>query len=424
MKNSNVKLKLNEKHFITKKDYDYFQLNPQFKCTTYIHTVGNEQYYILIPTNENTLPTIENYLNGHKFKFKRNSWHVKLIKYIWGYDSHDFPYVCNYFWLAVFTVCIAPLVTPFKLLAQLILVLIKYSIVAVTFVIDLIPTKKLKKYFEERSTLKFEDEVTKVLNRIQAAYETNNFKLVGDDYRRYVKCNIKYIDDAFNRFKDNNNYWSDDKQFKLINRFFTELESYNYGKTKSKQINLISPNLQLKIKSSKSSLSSRRQELSDLIKLIKPLTNILMYAIGSIIGVSLLFIMYTFIPSIAIFIYDCLVALYKFLVNKWLDILYIVLFLGILVISTIAVINIVGFLRNHLKFSIKNSWLCDAIQFIGKCFKFIMRILYIVIVQPILFIINMFVWISSGLVELYYIIKALKSENCPAIEWEEDDTTK
>ena len=36
------------------------------------------------------------------FVLKKNSWHVKLMKFIWDYDYRDFPNMCPYFWLSVF----------------------------------------------------------------------------------------------------------------------------------------------------------------------------------------------------------------------------------------------------------------------------------------------------------------------------------
>lgn len=33
------------------------------------------------------------------FVLKRNAWHVKLMKQIWGYNYYDFSNMCPYFWL-------------------------------------------------------------------------------------------------------------------------------------------------------------------------------------------------------------------------------------------------------------------------------------------------------------------------------------
>lgn len=44
------------------------------------------------------------------FKLKKSSWHLSLMKWIWGYDSHDFYNLCPYFWLTILNLFIAPFV--------------------------------------------------------------------------------------------------------------------------------------------------------------------------------------------------------------------------------------------------------------------------------------------------------------------------
>lgn len=41
------------------------------------------------------------------FKFKKDSWHMRLMSFIWGYEYYDFRNMCPYFWLSVFNVLIA-----------------------------------------------------------------------------------------------------------------------------------------------------------------------------------------------------------------------------------------------------------------------------------------------------------------------------
>ena len=44
------------------------------------------------------------------FKLKKNSWHYKLMSWVWGYNYRNFPNMCPYFWLTVFNViCIIPI---------------------------------------------------------------------------------------------------------------------------------------------------------------------------------------------------------------------------------------------------------------------------------------------------------------------------
>lgn len=48
------------------------------------------------------------------FKLKKSSWHLSLMKWIWGYDSHDFYNLCPYFWLTILNLFIAPFVGLFE----------------------------------------------------------------------------------------------------------------------------------------------------------------------------------------------------------------------------------------------------------------------------------------------------------------------
>lgn len=40
------------------------------------------------------------------FVLKKNAWHSKLMKFIWGYSHYDFSHICPYFWLSVLNVVI------------------------------------------------------------------------------------------------------------------------------------------------------------------------------------------------------------------------------------------------------------------------------------------------------------------------------
>ena len=50
------------------------------------------------------------------FKLKKNSWHMSLMTWIWGYTYRDFSNMCPYFWLSVLNVIILPLFLFSKLL--------------------------------------------------------------------------------------------------------------------------------------------------------------------------------------------------------------------------------------------------------------------------------------------------------------------
>jgi hypothetical protein len=47
------------------------------------------------------------------FVLKKNSWHTKLMKRIWGWNYYDFSNMCPYFWLTVLNCLIAPFIILF-----------------------------------------------------------------------------------------------------------------------------------------------------------------------------------------------------------------------------------------------------------------------------------------------------------------------
>lgn len=53
-------------------------------------------------------------MTDSKFVLSKNSWHVKLMKFIWNLDHKAFSYMCPYFWLSVFNVLIIVPFLPIK----------------------------------------------------------------------------------------------------------------------------------------------------------------------------------------------------------------------------------------------------------------------------------------------------------------------
>lgn len=54
-----------------------------------------------------------------EIKLSPNSWHAKLIDWVFGFKPKDFRNLCPYFWLLVASLFLVILVTPFKLLGKL-----------------------------------------------------------------------------------------------------------------------------------------------------------------------------------------------------------------------------------------------------------------------------------------------------------------
>lgn len=79
-----------------------------------------------------------------------DSWHAKLIKFIWGFSPGDFKNLCPYFWLLMASIVLFPVIAPFKVLA-----LIIFSI-----------ADSVSKFLEENIELSF-DRYTTSLSRAE-----------------------------------------------------------------------------------------------------------------------------------------------------------------------------------------------------------------------------------------------------------------
>ncbi len=58
------------------------------------------------------------------FKLKKNAWYAKLIKKVWNLGPSDFPNMCPFFWLTVFTVLSLPFIAIVFLVIKMVHVLV------------------------------------------------------------------------------------------------------------------------------------------------------------------------------------------------------------------------------------------------------------------------------------------------------------
>lgn len=49
-----------------------------------------------------------------KFVLHKNSWHLSMMRYIWGFTHRDFSHMCPYFWLSILNLLIIPFVAAWK----------------------------------------------------------------------------------------------------------------------------------------------------------------------------------------------------------------------------------------------------------------------------------------------------------------------
>lgn len=78
------------------------------------------------------------------FVLSKNSWHLKLMKYMWGFTHKDFSHICPYFWLSIFNVIISPIFLPVKFIIWNILPFIfKYIVLVIKWIM-----KQIIKFIE------------------------------------------------------------------------------------------------------------------------------------------------------------------------------------------------------------------------------------------------------------------------------------
>jgi hypothetical protein len=80
-----------------------------------------------------------------QIKLSPNSWHAKLIKWTFGFDTGDFKNLCPYFWLLIASLIVCIPVTPFKLILRIFKLLVDrfndYIDASIDSVIESLPRK-------------------------------------------------------------------------------------------------------------------------------------------------------------------------------------------------------------------------------------------------------------------------------------------
>ena len=128
-----------------------------------------------------------------EYNLKKNSWHTKLMKTIWGYNHTDFPNMCPYFWLTLFNILLVIVgYVPYLVFTKLIRPIIE-GISEVNY--------KIKEYCRTREKNWIDNFVDKLLANDFKAFEELETdsktlaKVKWDSkvlyYARYTQCNRK-----------------------------------------------------------------------------------------------------------------------------------------------------------------------------------------------------------------------------------------
>lgn len=193
------------------------------------------------------------------FTLTKDSWHMRLMSYIWGYQTRDFTHMCPYFWLSVINLFIIVPIFLFRNIVGPILIGID----------------KANKYFEKQE----EKEYEKMVERLKTNPNTLDKILMSCD-RKFEgflsKISKKQYDHKISREEQDyySNLWSDIYMRREALR--RERASSEYEKQKLQmQASIV-----------------RKQKINATLKTYQPVIKYISYVLIAVIGLVLLWFIY------------------------------------------------------------------------------------------------------------------------------------
>lgn len=328
------------------------------------------------------------------FKFKKKSWHARLMKFVWGYDPKDFRNMCPYFWLSVVNVICLPLllvIMVFILLGKGIVKLTQLSQASVDRACD---TRIMKWAAKKTENWWKDDDLIMVVGKYiePDSYGNDGFYFYGDEKARKYR-------EFFNALS------AEDKK-KLWDRYDARLAEIKAEAAKAQREQWDRQQHEAEKKRLRD--SSRAVRIGKATVVIKTVFKILVWPILAFIGYLFFLLIvsatkwdYSWIPGM----FYCLYVVFGTLLG-----------LGLLVYS------ILVFSR---WMNCKLQGVCipceERRRKIARGFKFCFSWLrfFGVVRWPFIWVGRFFRSIWRGIVFLWDIMIAFKQNNCPAIEWED-----
>lgn len=338
------------------------------------------------------------------FIFKKNSWHVKLMNWTWGFKHYDFRNMCPYFWLSVFNIFLGwYTVLPVRQFGKLVMSIISYF------------QDKMNEYEQDcqRKDEEYRNQLREQLREI-ALDPKKAEGTIWEDYFLYNKApegvSHKKLGSSVLKAIHSSRYMH---EFDIVfdhfeskwNSIFQQKEKENREKEDKKEaiVHIV------KAETSK--------KIAKITNTTKSITGVLMYGIGGLLA------------------YFCVwlaSKMYKISFDiNWVIILEvaIVIFLILLCIGIgILIVKSIQFLWcRYGKYCIPCEERREAIG------NFLLIILAIIIFPFINvfgeiradgkpkpgFLIIPFIWLWKGIVLLWELLIAMKAENCPGLEWKD-----
>lgn len=288
------------------------------------------------------------------FTLNKSSWHIKMMEYIWNYTYSDFSYMCPYFWLSILNVFIF---VPVLIVRSLYKVTSWAFLGTVDIVVNFLEKSREKKFVILLTSLKKNPEL--LTSTIE---KTQKYRW---EFLKYLSKHQVEYDSKFSL------YWKLNEEY---DRFFYRKRDEKYRKESEKY------------RKKEKAQESNREKIIKIVNFIRPIALVLIYTIGIIIALIVIYAIYWFI---------------KFIIGlppiDWVVILHALTIIGEdIVIIILAVILVLSVRWAVLKTFPK---IFAPSKFWG------------VLGTP-------FVWFGKGIVTLLEILVAMYHNNCPPIDWE------
>jgi Asp-tRNA(Asn)/Glu-tRNA(Gln) amidotransferase C subunit len=305
------------------------------------------------------------------FHLKKNSWHSRLMNYIWGFEYCDFTHICPYFWLSILNVLI---IGPVALIKGLAYLWNKTSEAA---------TKKKK---QERAY--HLEAVEQIFHLVQQNEEL--LEQVVDDFFAHVyhvRSCPQIMLDVYNQLRWDD-YLSGALQDKLaaLRKKYDDL--YRPIWKIQREIDQLQKLARIQL------WQTRKQKINELVKLAKPLGKILFFlsvlALAALcIGGTIRLVQWlSHLPQGSI-------------IRTLVSFAY-----GIVVLALAGTVIIL--LKKFIWWGAE--WLVDHVEISDATIKRVKKY-SLLAVTP-------FIWVGKGFILLGQIIYALYKNNCPAINWQ------
>jgi len=313
------------------------------------------------------------------FVLKKNSWHTKLMKRIWGWDYYDFSNMCPYFWLTIVNVIISPFIILFdvaKLIATKINNFIRPYLEAMAIA------------YEKRCEEKKERWYDKYLDRI------DNILIKENPTEQDFKLLEKIRDADWDKNRDLFLLWRnklDSEKKGMLNQRYYELQDSYYEKKRQEDYK------KQEIKTVKE--KNNRQKIAEIL----PVAKLIVKGLGVVAILFVAFLLYKL--AIIVIGWDWLTIIKKFGIGFGAAILILtalyLLYLTFKVLIKIIVKLWCVFGKYCVPCEENRDKIGNGFESVGKAF-----------VYP-------FVKIGEGFRFMWDLAVTLKRNNCPGIDWED-----